>query len=105
MVVLVLADLKPFAAIESAVVVLPTVRPLRAAIEHAEHLPAVGDALIDLADRREGHERAPFRLVGPERGSSFRFRHRLQLFLTPPPRPPLPSGRVKGRGTRAKLHL
>ncbi|CUX58050.1 conserved hypothetical protein [Agrobacterium fabrum str. J-07] len=55
MVVGCLANLEPFAAIESTVVTLPSVRALRMTVEHAEHLPTIGDALIDFTDRGEGH--------------------------------------------------
>jgi hypothetical protein len=45
-----LVDFEPLAAIKRSGVVLVPVRTLRMTIEHSEHLPAIGDALIDLAD-------------------------------------------------------
>nr|ARU12312.1 hypothetical protein AgrTiEU6_81 [Agrobacterium tumefaciens] len=36
------------------------------AVEHAEHLPAVGDAFKDFSYRRDGHGQAPFSLIGKD---------------------------------------
>ncbi|MNV57149.1 hypothetical protein D3C71_1494650 [compost metagenome] len=72
-----LANPEPLAAIERTTVTLPPVGALGMAVEHTEHLMPVGDTLEYLADRREVHDGLPFSLVGPERGSSLRWRHLL----------------------------
>src|SRR5690606_12103880 len=63
MVVVGLRHFAPFAGIDRTGVDGETVRALRMAVERAKHMPAVGDALIDIAARREGHGWAPFGLV------------------------------------------
>ena len=75
-----LGDLEPFARIECGRVVFRTVRPLCMAIEHAEHLPTVGNALIDLSDRRGDHGGGSFQPRRAEARLTPSVRHPLQPF-------------------------
>ncbi len=74
------------------------------AVEQTEHLPAVGNALVDFTDGRKGvHRRAPSASSGlsaqhPRGCPSSSALH------DPFPAAASPSGRVKGRRSRAKLH-
>ena len=92
MVVLGLADLEPLATIESAAFGLATIGPLRMTVEHAEHLAAIGDALVNLADG----ERFTGLLLWAQRAGAHRILAdalSVQPCLTPPARPPLrPAG-------------
>ncbi len=99
-----LGKLEPLPAIEAGIGILETIGALRVAIEHAEHLPAVGNTLVDFADRRRGvHWRAP---SASSDWSATHPRGSPSSSALPDPSPAAasPSGRVKCRRSRAKLH-
>ncbi len=89
-------DLEPLAGEQRAVVMLPAIGPLGVAVEEAEHLPAIGDAEVDLADGRLGHGEAPGHWRAGARVIPYGSPSSSAL-PDPSPAAASPSGRVKGR--------